>query len=106
MRGGMMPPVLELVDLTAGYGDNPIVHEFSTRLAGGHHHDADRRQRRRQVDAAARDLRHQPLLLRRRSSSAGEPVERLHAVGAAEARHRLRAAGPLQLPRYDASPKT
>ena len=31
----MSQPVLELVDLTAGYGDNPIVREFSTRLAGG-----------------------------------------------------------------------
>jgi branched-chain amino acid transport system ATP-binding protein len=31
----MSPPVLELVNLTAGYGDNPIVHEFSARLAGG-----------------------------------------------------------------------
>jgi branched-chain amino acid transport system ATP-binding protein len=31
----MSPPVLELVNLTAGYGDNPIVHEFSTHLVGG-----------------------------------------------------------------------
>jgi branched-chain amino acid transport system ATP-binding protein len=31
----MSPPVLELVNLTAGYGDNPIVHEFSARLAEG-----------------------------------------------------------------------
>jgi branched-chain amino acid transport system ATP-binding protein len=31
----MSPPVLELVSLTAGYGDNPIVHEFSARLAEG-----------------------------------------------------------------------
>jgi branched-chain amino acid transport system ATP-binding protein len=31
----MSPPLLELVNLTAGYGDNPIVHEFSTRLVGG-----------------------------------------------------------------------
>jgi branched-chain amino acid transport system ATP-binding protein len=31
----MTPPVLELVDLTAGYGDNPIVHEFSARLYPG-----------------------------------------------------------------------
>jgi len=31
----MNPPVLELIDLTAGYGDNPIVHEFSARLAEG-----------------------------------------------------------------------
>jgi len=28
----MSPPVLELVDLTAGYGDNPIVHDFSAQL--------------------------------------------------------------------------
>jgi branched-chain amino acid transport system ATP-binding protein len=31
----MNPPALELVNLTAGYGDNPIVREFSTRLHGG-----------------------------------------------------------------------
>jgi branched-chain amino acid transport system ATP-binding protein len=31
----MSPPVLELVDLTAGYGDNPIVREFSARLYPG-----------------------------------------------------------------------
>ena len=28
----MTPPALELVNLTAGYGDNPIVREFSARL--------------------------------------------------------------------------
>jgi branched-chain amino acid transport system ATP-binding protein len=28
----MTAPVLELVGLTAGYGDNPIVHDFSARL--------------------------------------------------------------------------
>jgi branched-chain amino acid transport system ATP-binding protein len=31
----MTAPVLELVDLTAGYGDNPIVRDFSTRLYAG-----------------------------------------------------------------------
>jgi branched-chain amino acid transport system ATP-binding protein len=31
----MSTPVLELVDLTAGYGDNPIVRDFSARLYGG-----------------------------------------------------------------------
>jgi branched-chain amino acid transport system ATP-binding protein len=31
----MSETVLELVDLTAGYGDNPIVRDFSTRLAAG-----------------------------------------------------------------------
>ena len=31
----MTEVVLELKGLTAGYGDNPIVHEFSTRLAKG-----------------------------------------------------------------------
>jgi branched-chain amino acid transport system ATP-binding protein len=31
----MSPPLLELVDLTAGYGSNPIVRNFSTRLAQG-----------------------------------------------------------------------
>ena len=31
----MSGPVLELVSVTAGYGDNPIVRDFSTRLAGG-----------------------------------------------------------------------
>jgi branched-chain amino acid transport system ATP-binding protein len=31
----MSPPVLELVGLTAGYGDVPIVHDFSTRLMPG-----------------------------------------------------------------------
>jgi branched-chain amino acid transport system ATP-binding protein len=31
----MSPPILELVNLTAGYGTNPIVHDFSTRLAVG-----------------------------------------------------------------------
>jgi branched-chain amino acid transport system ATP-binding protein len=31
----MNPPALELVNLTAGYGDNPIVREFSARLHGG-----------------------------------------------------------------------
>jgi branched-chain amino acid transport system ATP-binding protein len=29
------PPALELVGLTAGYGDTPIVHDFSTRLPAG-----------------------------------------------------------------------
>ena len=28
-------PALELVSVTAGYGDNPIVHEFSARLLPG-----------------------------------------------------------------------
>jgi branched-chain amino acid transport system ATP-binding protein len=31
----MSAPVLELVDVTAGYGDNPIVRDFSARLHGG-----------------------------------------------------------------------
>ena len=31
----MSTPVLELVDLTAGYGDNPIVRDFSARLYAG-----------------------------------------------------------------------
>ena len=31
----MSAPILELVSLTAGYGSNPIVHDFSTRLAVG-----------------------------------------------------------------------
>jgi branched-chain amino acid transport system ATP-binding protein len=31
----MTSPVLELVDLTAGYGDNPIVRNFSARLYAG-----------------------------------------------------------------------
>lgn len=31
----MSPPILELVNLTAGYGTNPIVRDFSTRLAVG-----------------------------------------------------------------------
>lgn len=31
----MSPPILELVSLTAGYGSNPIVRDFSTRLAVG-----------------------------------------------------------------------
>jgi branched-chain amino acid transport system ATP-binding protein len=31
----MNAPVLELVDVTAGYGDNPIVRGFSARLHGG-----------------------------------------------------------------------
>ena len=31
----MSPPILELVSLTAGYGTNPIVRDFSTRLAVG-----------------------------------------------------------------------
>lgn len=31
----MTTPVLELVSVTAGYGDNPIVRDFSTQLAGG-----------------------------------------------------------------------
>jgi len=31
----MSTPVLELVDLTAGYGDNPIVRDFSARLYPG-----------------------------------------------------------------------
>ncbi len=31
----MSAPVLELVDVTAGYGDNPIVRDFSTRLHAG-----------------------------------------------------------------------
>jgi len=31
----MSAPVLELVDLTAGYGDNPIVRGFSARLYAG-----------------------------------------------------------------------
>ena len=31
----MSTPVLELVDLTAGYGDNPIVRDFSARLQAG-----------------------------------------------------------------------
>jgi len=31
----MSSPILELVSLTAGYGTNPIVRDFSTRLAGG-----------------------------------------------------------------------
>jgi branched-chain amino acid transport system ATP-binding protein len=31
----MNPPALEIVNLSAGYGDNPIVREFSARLYGG-----------------------------------------------------------------------
>jgi branched-chain amino acid transport system ATP-binding protein len=31
----MSAPILELVSLTAGYGSNPIVHDFSTRLTVG-----------------------------------------------------------------------
>ncbi len=31
----MSPPALELVSVTAGYGDNPIVRDFSARLDGG-----------------------------------------------------------------------
>lgn len=31
----MTAPVLELVSVTAGYGDNPIVRDFSTRLQAG-----------------------------------------------------------------------
>jgi branched-chain amino acid transport system ATP-binding protein len=31
----MTNPTLELVDVTAGYGDNPIVRDFSTRLYAG-----------------------------------------------------------------------
>ena len=31
----MTHPVLELVSVTAGYGDNPIVRDFSARLAAG-----------------------------------------------------------------------
>ena len=31
----MTAPALELVSVTAGYGDNPIVRDFSTRLAAG-----------------------------------------------------------------------
>jgi branched-chain amino acid transport system ATP-binding protein len=31
----MKSPVLELVDVTAGYGDNPVVRGFSTRLSPG-----------------------------------------------------------------------
>jgi branched-chain amino acid transport system ATP-binding protein len=31
----MTSPALELVSVTAGYGDNPIVHEFSARLQAG-----------------------------------------------------------------------
>ncbi len=31
----MTAPALELVEVTAGYGDNPIVHDFSARLYAG-----------------------------------------------------------------------
>jgi branched-chain amino acid transport system ATP-binding protein len=31
----MTAPALELVEVTAGYGDNPIVHDFSAHLAAG-----------------------------------------------------------------------
>src|SRR5207253_5464251 len=33
--GGMSAPSLELIDVTAGYGDIPIVREFSARLEAG-----------------------------------------------------------------------
>ena len=73
----MTAPLLELIDLSAGYGDVPIVRDFATRLAARHDHHADRRQRRRQIDAAARDLRHHTGMFSGQIVFDGEAIERL-----------------------------